>query len=133
MQASDFRAGDIVKCGDSYYVKVHGAIGDVLIVGYGSSSINSAKEGVSCCASHPSNYANWEIVERDGKPYVKEAWKPEYGERYWVPYISGDDSQLVTQIVWYDDGYDTARLKRGLVFKTEAEAIAKAKRMLEVK
>ena len=51
-------------------------------------------------------------------------------EHYFVPDIMGKD--LYTESYWLNDEIDRNLKKRGLVYKTKEEAIARAKEMLGI-
>ena len=61
---------------------------------------------------------------------VKLPWKPKMRERYYYPIPS--DRDLWESCLWVGDNYDNNRFSRGLVCKTEEEAIDMAKKMLAV-
>lgn len=60
---------------------------------------------------------------------AEEPWKPEVGDTYWVADPLCIDWHYVSKC--NNDGIDALRLERGLVFRTQEEAVAKAKRMVE--
>lgn len=66
------------------------------------------------------DYAQW-LIDNGFAEEVKESgwWKPKYCEKYF--YIGHDGS--VYHCVWINDLTDNARLKLGLVFKTEEAAM----------
>lgn len=58
----------------------------------------------------------------------QKQWKPNEGERYWTPEFL---YELCADCYdWNGDPYDNRLFSRGLVFRTEAEAKACAKKML---
>lgn len=57
---------------------------------------------------------------------VKLPWKPKYTEEYWT-FVR--EKFLVTQSAWENTAIDFARLKCGMVFRTEAEAIKERPRI----
>jgi len=65
-----------------------------------------------------------------GEYKIKKKWKPEIWKKYYVPALTEDDFYWVN--IYIDDDYDRFLLKRGLICKTKEEAIALAKKMLEV-
>ena len=66
-----------------------------------------------------------------GRYSIKQkSWKPKNGEDYYVPAIHFPD--YYDCMTWMSHQNDIYRLDNGLVFKTEQEAIAKAKEILEM-
>ena len=61
---------------------------------------------------------------------IKLRWKPGYGEVYFVPNILSYDQ--FTPMRWYDTDYNKMEYDRGIVFRTEKEAIDVTKKMLAV-
>ena len=61
---------------------------------------------------------------------VKLPWKPKMRERYYYPIPS--DRDLWESCLWVGDNYDNNRFSRGLVCKTEEEAVELARQMLAV-
>lgn len=61
---------------------------------------------------------------------VKLPWKPKMRERYYYPIPS--DKDLWESCLWVGDNYDNNRFSRGLVCKTEEEAVELARQMLAV-
>lgn len=61
---------------------------------------------------------------------VRLPWKPKMRERYYYPIPS--DRNLWESCLWVDDNYDNNRFSRGLVCKTEKEAVELARQMLAV-
>ena len=55
---------------------------------------------------------------------IKLPWNPICGDRYYIPDIASADKY--TSLQWFDDKPDKMHYQRGLVFKTEEEAIAVA-------
>lgn len=56
---------------------------------------------------------------------IKLRWKPSYGEDYFVPDILSYSNFSI--IRWYDTEYNKMHYDRGIVFRTEKEAIDMAK------
>ena len=56
---------------------------------------------------------------------TKLRWKPGYGEDYFVPDILSNSNFSI--IRWYDTEYNKMHYDRGIVFRTEKEAIDMAK------
>ena len=56
---------------------------------------------------------------------TKLRWKPGYGEDYFVPDILSNSNFIM--IRWYDTEYNKMHYDRGIVFRTEKEAIDMAK------
>lgn len=125
-----FLPNDIIKDGD-YYHRVHGMLGEVAMLSDGSRDIEAARIDDTVFAARPSDYANWTIVERDGKSYVPEKWKPEFNGKFFYPNFS--DGSLYGIEFWTGDFFCQNLYERGLVFKTSDGAVAHARRMLEVK
>ena len=65
----------------------------------------------------------------NGTYSIIKLWKPNFGERYYVPHILYRD--LWDCYSWDDEEYDEELYKRGVVFKTKEEAVMAAKKMLE--
>jgi hypothetical protein len=124
-----FKAGDIVRDDDGFR-RVFGIVGEVVFASGLLMNIHNVKVSHDAYAFFPSDYANWEIVERDGKPYEPEKWKPENSQTYFTPSVW--DRSFAIETFWADDSEDITRLERGLVFKTSEEAIAKCKEMLGI-
>ena len=61
---------------------------------------------------------------------VKFPWKPDDGERYYMPCVGSPD--MYDYWTWQDDELDQYRLKCGLAFKTREEAIEVTKKMLSI-
>ena len=57
--------------------------------------------------------------------YLTVKWTPKCGEYYYYPDAWVEDG--ISECVWDDDEEDKLLYDRGLVFRTEEEAIAKAK------
>lgn len=66
----------------------------------------------------------------NGTYSIVKLWKPNFGERYYVPLISV--TNLSSEIMWLGDEYDYLRLSKGIVCKDKEEAEIIAKRMLAV-
>lgn len=67
-----------------------------------------------------------ERLEEEYKPY---GWLKE-GTSYYLPDITTD--KMFSSSTYYSDSIDKRMISRGLVFKTEKEAIEAAKKMLAV-
>lgn len=61
---------------------------------------------------------------------IKLRWKPGYGEVYFVPNILSYDQ--FTPMRWYDTDYNKMEYDKGIVFRTEKEAIDVTKKMLGI-
>lgn len=61
---------------------------------------------------------------------IKLRWKPGYGEAYFVPNILSDDQ--FTPMRWYDTNYNKMEYDKGIVFRTEKEAIDATKKILSI-
>ena len=66
----------------------------------------------------------------NGTYSIIKLWKPNFGERYYVPVVSV--ISLSSEIVWLGDKYDYLRLSKGIVCKDKEEAEIMAKRMFAV-
>lgn len=66
----------------------------------------------------------------NGTYSIIKLWKPNFGERYYVPLVSVIG--LSSEIVWLGDKYDYLRLSKGIVCKDKEEAEIMAKRMFAV-
>lgn len=60
---------------------------------------------------------------------LQPRWEPKHGETYYVPNI---DTASCTAETWTDTSLDLMRQRKGIVFKTIAEATTCATRMLEI-
>lgn len=69
---------------------------------------------------------DWDAEKLQIVDYI---WKPKKGEIYFCPSINNDS--LFIEMTWINDMADDKCFKRGLVFKTQEQAIACAKKMLE--
>jgi len=67
-----------------------------------------------------------------GEYKIKKQWKPKTYEVYYVPQIYYNEGYLYEIFIWNDSVFDKIMLRRNLVCKTEEEAIALAKKILEV-
>lgn len=65
-----------------------------------------------------------------GEIGIKRPWKPEVNEFYFSP--APDSKVLWNYQAWFENEDDYYRLSHGLVFKTEEEAVAVARKMLIV-
>lgn len=65
-----------------------------------------------------------------GEVKIKKQWKPKQDEAYYSIELS--NKSLCEYSNWDDYWHENLLLERGLIFKTREEAIACAKRMLEV-
>jgi hypothetical protein len=59
---------------------------------------------------------------------MKFNWIPKSGESYFAIDFSKED--MLSEWIWLDDEFDAILYKRGLIFKTQEDAIAKAEEML---
>ena len=65
------------------------------------------------------------------KVKIKEKpWKPKVGDKYYCADIT--EKELSIKASWDNDNIDNQCYKNGLVFRTEEEAIAKAKEILKM-
>lgn len=60
---------------------------------------------------------------------AEEPWKPKMGEEYWVAYPAHVNWTI--RYPWRNHCADHLWFERGLVFRTQEEAVAKAKGMVE--
>ena len=65
-----------------------------------------------------------------GEYKIKKQWKPKEGDIYYIPRFYARN--LYEQIEWLDDHIDKRVFNRNMVCETKEEAIALAKKMLEV-
>ncbi len=63
---------------------------------------------------------------------VKLPWKPQIGEKYYIPYISTQPKYMYDTYDWNNDGTDIEYYRIGIVCKTKEEAVALTKKMLAV-
>jgi len=125
-----FQNGDIVKDGNSF-IKIFTAFNGVVFrsIGWDSREIVSASQQVF--ATPISETSSWQIVERDGKPYVEKPWEPVYGKKYWrVEVTSGLANAIENE--WLDLDWQRTQFNVGILFQTKEEAIAAAQKMLDV-
>lgn len=66
----------------------------------------------------------------DGTYSIVKLWKPNLGERYYIPVISV--TSLSSEVMWLGDKYDYLRLSKGIVCKDKEEAEIITKRILAV-
>ena len=62
---------------------------------------------------------------------AKLPWKPQIGEKYYVPRIAIQPEDRHYYYYWDNDGVDIKRYDMGIVCKTPEEAIALTEKMLE--
>ena len=55
---------------------------------------------------------------------VKKPFIPQYGEVYWSIEINAREKAYIDWSTWNNDVFDYMRLKMGLIYRTENEAIA---------
>lgn len=55
---------------------------------------------------------------------IKKLWKPKFGDRYYSMGITDTTIPYMTVYTWEDCIVDYARLKLGLIYRTEKEANA---------
>ena len=63
---------------------------------------------------------------------VKLPWKPQIGEKYYIPCIDTELEYMYSVYYWSNDEYDNKYYHIGLVCKTKEEAVALTKKMLAV-
>ena len=63
---------------------------------------------------------------------IKLPWKPQEGEKYYVPRIAIRPYDRHYYYYWDNDGVDIKRYDMGIVCKTPEEAVALTKKMLAV-
>lgn len=80
-------------------------------------------------AWNTANYALGRMVNKELE-IIKKTWKPKVGSRYFYSDIA--DENLFGRNTWYDDEADNHRYDLGLVYKTEEEAIARSREILEM-
>lgn len=59
-------------------------------------------------------------------------WKPQIGEKYYIPCIDTELEYMYSVYYWSNDEYDNKYYHMGLVCKTKEEAVALTKKMLAV-
>ncbi len=125
-----FKPGDIVKGGD-YYREIISVLenGCITTDPWSYPEQLKVQEGFETEFSRTSATADWQIIERGGKPYEPEKWMPEKGERYW--YVNFGCKANVLDFIFNDDETDCKYFDKGLAFRTEEEALACAERMLK--
>jgi hypothetical protein len=122
---------DIVKK-DGSYRKIYAVIGDVAFISYGYSVLKDAQDAPKGCSTYAyslSELSSCEIVERNGKPYVKEKWVPKMDQNYYIPKPISE--QMYDRSVWRNDEIDHKRLESNFVFQTKEEAIECTEKMLQ--
>lgn len=63
---------------------------------------------------------------------IKLPWKPQKGEKYYVPRIAFQPENRHSYYYWGNSGFDIERYKMGIVCRTKEEAITMTKKMLTV-
>lgn len=63
---------------------------------------------------------------------VKLPWRPQIGEKYYIPRIAIRPEDRHYYYYWDNDGTDIKRYDMGIVCKTSEEAVALTKKMLAV-
>ena len=85
------------------------------------------------------NVTHWETLEgetfrwfliADIKIVNKLPWKPQQGEKYYVPKISVHPENMYYEYIWEHNSIDMRRYNMWLVCETKEEATVKAKKML---
>ena len=61
---------------------------------------------------------------------IKFPWKPQKGEKYYIPRIGAQPEYMYSVNHWDNDDYDKEYYSMGLVCKTKKEAIDMTKKML---
>ena len=61
---------------------------------------------------------------------IKLRWKPGYGEAYFVPNLLS--YAQFTPMRWYDTAHNKVEYDKGIVFRTEEEAIDATKKVLSI-
>lgn len=61
---------------------------------------------------------------------MRKPWKPKVGDGYFCTDINNEN--FYSKTGWTNNSYDNRQYERGLAFKTEEEAVAKAKEILEM-
>ena len=61
---------------------------------------------------------------------VKRPWKPQEGEKYYVPRIAFQPENRHSYYYWGNSGFDIERYKMGIVCRAKEEAIALTEKML---
>lgn len=117
LQKPEFKVGDKVRIigSEGHSMK----IGSIGVVG----GVPSWKKYVVLVSN---GLYSQEIYIKDLEHYTP--WKPEKGEKYYIP--SPVSSDYYDRYIWYGYHFSSQLFKRGLVFKTEEEAIECSKKMI---
>ena len=62
---------------------------------------------------------------------VKLPWKPQKGDKYYIPCIVAQPEYMYSRLYWNNDHIDIEHYRMGLVCKTPEEAIALTEKMLK--
>ena len=63
---------------------------------------------------------------------IKIPWKPQKGEKFYIPCIHTEPEYMYNVYYWNNDDYDKEYYRMGLICKTSEEAVALTKKMLTV-
>lgn len=72
----------------------------------------------------------WERIITGALKINKLPWKPQIGEKYYVPRIAIQPEDRHFYYYWDNDGVDIKRYDMGIVCKTKEEAVALTEKML---
>ena len=86
------------------------------------------RQGASVERCEISNELWLDIVVGELKP----VWKPQKGDKYYIPYIDAIEEERYNFLYWKDEDTDNWYRHNDLMFKTKEEAIERANEMLEV-
>lgn len=127
-----FKKGDIIYSDTGYFRKVLAIIDDTVYVVSTRWEINDDLKNIKECRMSSGAFLtewdvrNFTLVERE-----KEVWVPRKGDSYYCADLASDE--LFALYDWVDSPTENLWLKRNLVFKTQEEAVARAKEMLGIK
>lgn len=80
----------------------------------------------------PINALNGLLLGENEIIKIKLPWKPQIGEKYYIPYISTQPKYMYDTYDWNNDGTDIEYYRMGIVCKTKEEAVTLTKKMLAV-
>lgn len=93
--------------------------------------IERLRNDTNCWETLKGETFRWFLIA-DIKIVNELPWKPQQGEKYYVPQIAVHPENMYYEYLWEDDSVDIARYNMLLVYVTKEEAIDKAKKMMEV-
>ena len=63
---------------------------------------------------------------------IKLPWKPQKGEKYYIPRIHTELEYMYNVYYWNNDDYDKEYYRMGLICKTSEEAVALTKKIISM-